>query len=105
METDREVRDHSPRNPASIYRVYVAGTIPSGWETRLGSLQIVREGGHGSSDQTLLMGAVRDQAELLGILNTLHELRLPLLLVEAVDTDLCPCQAKNAKKRMERKEK
>jgi hypothetical protein len=105
METDTEVRDHSPRNHASIYRVCVAGTFPGGWEGRLGGFQIVREGGNGLSDQTLLMGAVRDQAELLGTLNTLHELRLPLLLVEAVDTDLCPCQAKNTKTRTERKDK
>jgi hypothetical protein len=65
----------------------------------LGGLQVVREEADESSDQTLLMGAVRDQAELLGILNTLHELRLPLLLVEAVDTDLCPCPIKNAENR------
>jgi hypothetical protein len=99
METDRQVEDHSPRNPASIYRVCVVGTISDGWEDRLGRLQVVREVGDGSSDQTLLMGAVRDQAELLGILNTLHELRLRLLLVEAVDTDLCPCRTKNTEKR------
>ena len=59
----------------------------------------MREGGIGSSDQTLLMGAVRDQAELIGIINTLYELRLPLLLVEAVDTELCPCKTKNPEKR------
>ena len=97
MKTNRNVDDHSPRRTASIYRVCIAGTLPDGWENRLGGLQIVREGGNGLSDQTLLMGAVRDQAELLGILNTLHELRLPLHLVEAVDTDLCPCQAKRTK--------
>ena len=91
-----EANDHGPRNHATIYRVCVAGTLPGGWEDRLGGLQVVREGGKGSSHQTLLMGAVRDQAELLGILNTLHELRLPLLLVEAVDTELCPCKTKNA---------
>jgi hypothetical protein len=105
METHTEVKGHSPRNHASIYRVCVAGTIPDSWANRLGGLQVVREGGDGSSDQTLLMGAVRDQAEVLGILNTLHELRLTLLLVEAVDTDLCPCQAKSAKNRMELEEK
>ena len=43
--------------------------------------------------------ATKDHAELLGILNTLHELRLPLLMVEAVDTELCPCKTKNPKKR------
>ena len=105
MKTNSKVEDHSPRHPASIYRVCVAGKLPGGWEDRFGGLQVVREGGNELSNQTLLMGAVRDQAELLGILNTLHELRLPLLIVEAVDTDLCPCHAKIARKKTKRKEK
>ena len=99
METHRKANDHGPRDHASIYRVCVAGTLPGSWADRLGGLQIVHAGGSGSSNQTLLMGVVRDQAELLGILNTLHELRLPLLLVEAVDVDLCSFQASNAEKR------
>ena len=99
METHRKANDHGPSNHASFYRVCVAGTLPGSWADRLGGLQVVRDGGDGSSGQTLLMGAVRDQAELLGILNTLHELRLPLLLVETVDTEPCPCKTKNAVKR------
>jgi hypothetical protein len=72
----------------------------------LGGLQVVREGGTGSSHQTLLKGAVRDQAELLGVLNTLHELRLPLLLVEAVDSGLCSCKSiKNAENAPNEREK
>ena len=90
VERDKQVKDHSSRNHASIYRVCVAGTLSSRWENRLGDLQVVREEGNGTSEQTLLMGTVRDQAELLGILNTLHELHLPILLIEAVDTELCP---------------
>ena len=86
METIGKVDDHSPRHPASIYRVSVAGRLPSGWEDRLGSLQIVHEEGNESSSQTTLMGAVRDQADLLGVLNTLHEVGLTLLLVEVIDT-------------------
>src|SRR5210317_2079161 len=98
MEMHREAKRHSQREHASIYRVCVAGTIPDSWAHRLGGLQAVRKRGDGSSDQTLLMGAVRDQAELLGVLNTLHELRLPLLLVEAADTDLSSCRTKHAEK-------
>ena len=96
METHRKSNDHGQQNHASIYRVRVTGSLPDSWVDRLGGLQVVQEGGGGSSNQTLLMGAVRDQAELLGVLNTLHELRLPLLLVEAVDTGLCPCKTENA---------
>ena len=90
MKTDRQIEGQSSGKHASRYRVCVAGTIPSSWANRLGCLEVVPQVGDRSSDRTLLMGDVRDQAELLGILNTLHELRLPLLLVEAVVTDLCP---------------
>lgn len=96
MESHTEA-NHSPRRHASIYRVRVAGRIPDGWASRLGGLQATREGASELSHQTLLIGAVRDQAELLGILNTLHELRLPLLLVEAVDTELCHAKSLTAK--------
>ena len=96
MNTDRQIKGQSSGEHASSYRVCVAGSIPSNWANRLGCLEVVQPVGDRSSDQTLLMGDVRDQAELLGILNTLHELRLPLLLVEAVDPELWPCKPKVA---------
>ena len=82
-----KVEDQDPRQPASIYRLRIAGAIPAGWEERLGCLRVVQEEGSESPTTTTLMGAVKDQAELLGVLNTLHELRLPLLLVEAIDLE------------------
>lgn len=81
------VDDHAPRQPASIYRLRIAGVIPDGWEERLGCLRAVREEGPEPQTVTTLMGAVTDQSDLLGILNTLHELHLTLLLVEAMDME------------------
>jgi len=80
-------QDSNSRHPASLYRLRVAGVVPNGWEDRLGCLRVVHEEGSGPQTTTTLMGAVTDQADLLGILNTLHELRLALLLVEAMDTE------------------
>ncbi len=73
-----------------MYRLRIAGVIPDGWEGRLGCLRVVHEEGPEPKTTTTLMGAVTDQAELLGVLNTLHELRLPLLLVEAIDLESIP---------------
>jgi hypothetical protein len=87
MNATMNVDDHAPRQPASIYRLRIAGVIPDGWEERLGCLRAVREEGPEPQTVTTLMGAVTDQSDLLGILNTLHELRLTLLLVEAIDPD------------------
>jgi hypothetical protein len=36
---------------------------------------------------TTLIGRVRDQAELSGVLNTLYELHLPILSVENLERD------------------
>lgn len=83
-------KKHDFRNPASFYRLRVTGTVPAGWEGRLGCLRIVQEEVAGLDKITTLMGAVSDQADLLGVLNTLQQLHLPLLLVEAVDIESIP---------------
>ena len=70
-----------------MYRLRVGGIIPEGWEDRLGCLRIVKEEGTASPATTTLMGAIEDQSDLVGVLNTLHTLHLPLLLVEAIDLE------------------
>ena len=75
-----------------MYRLRIAGAIPDGWENRLGGLRVVQEEGSEPPATTTLMGAVEDQAALLGVLNTLHELHLPLLLVEGIDLESIPAQ-------------
>ena len=84
------VNEHLPRQPAAIYRLRVAGVIPSGWQDRLGCLRVVQEERTESPTTTTLMGAIKDQADLIGVINTLHQLHLSLLLVEAVDLESIP---------------
>jgi len=58
------------------------------WSEELGGLRIRS---CSSKDQeepvTELVGQLRDQTELAGVLNTLYELHLPLLLVEMLNGD------------------
>lgn len=55
------------------------------WSERLGGFVITsNEDTEYGSAVTTLEGSVIDQAALLGILNTLYELRLPLISVECV---------------------
>ena len=65
------------------YRIRVLGSLEESWSERLGSFRITKEN---LKDQkrsvTDLVGSVRDQAELAGILETLYDLHLPILLVE-----------------------
>jgi hypothetical protein len=67
---------------SAIYRIRVQGELAADWSERLGGLRITT---HHRKDQTLvttLVGVVRDQAELIGIVNSLYDLRLPLLSVQ-----------------------
>ena len=70
------------------YRIRVLGLLDERLSDRLGGLRIK---GSNLKDQestvTELVGKVRDQAELAGVLNTLYELHLTLLSVEHLDGD------------------
>jgi hypothetical protein len=49
------------------------------------SISVTRE--RGTRPVTLLEGKLRDQSALAGVLNTLYELHLPILNVEALDPE------------------
>ena len=68
------------------YRIQVQGYLDGTWSDRLGGLTIVvnSEPINGAR-ATTLSGRLRDQTDLIGVLNTLHDLHLPLLSVEYVD--------------------
>ncbi len=59
-----------------MYEIHVTGRLDSHWSDRFNSLAIATQG-----DETHMVGRIIDQAELLGILNTLHNLGYPLLYV------------------------
>ena len=64
------------------YRIEVEGEVPESWSDRLGGMRITRRQRADQSTVTTLIGRVKDQAELSGVLNTLYELHLPILSVE-----------------------
>jgi len=69
----------------ATYRIEIQGNLGKNWADRLGDMRI---SSHKRADQsivTTLTGRLRDQSELLGILNSLYELHLPLLLVEFLE--------------------
>jgi hypothetical protein len=61
----------------AVYRIKVQGVVPKSWTDRLGGLGIVSV----TSAATTLEGWLPDQAALNGVLDTLYQLRLPLLEV------------------------
>ena len=59
------------------YRIKTKGLLDRKWSDWFDGFEITS-----CSEETVLTGYVVDQAELHGILDKLHDLRLPILLVE-----------------------
>jgi hypothetical protein len=70
------------------YRIVVQGQLRPNWSERLGEMVVVPQPPQKDKKVTVLQGRVSDQAELSGILNTLHELHLPLLSVQYLGDEL-----------------
>jgi len=69
----------------ATYRILVQGFLHEGYADQLGGLTIIPADPADEAPVTTLMGRLIDQADLLGVLNTLYGmLRLPILLVECV---------------------
>jgi len=68
------------------YRIRVLGSLEESLYRRLGNFRITTDRlKDQESSVTDLLGSVRDQAELSGILETLYDLHLTILLVEYQD--------------------
>ena len=66
----------------ATYRIEVEGHIDESCSDRLGGMRITTRRRKDQTTVTTLVGRVRDQAELTGLLNSLYELHLPILTVE-----------------------
>ena len=64
------------------YRIRVQGFLDETWSERLAGMTITKISQGSQARVTMLVGLLKDQAELSGVLNTLYELHLPLLSVE-----------------------
>jgi len=83
MVTKIEIKDIE-FGGAATYRIVVKGVLEDHWSARLAGMTIsVAESASGSS-HTTLVGPLRDQAQLNGVLETLYDLHLPILRVEEV---------------------
>jgi hypothetical protein len=69
----------------AYYRIQVKGLIPEDWSTRLEGMAIRQQKSDAGDRVTTLEGSLADQAALLGVLNSVYELHLPILSVEYVN--------------------
>lgn len=78
---------HSPIDFAgpATYRIVVQGVLSDHWRDRVAGLTITTTRPPDQAPRTTLVGRIRDQAELNGVLDTLYGLHLPIIVVETVD--------------------
>jgi hypothetical protein len=67
-----------------VYRIVVQGLLEERFSDRLAGMGIRANGGPGGGDVTTLVGYLQDQAQLIGVMNALYELHLPILSVENI---------------------
>ena len=70
--------------PAS-YRIRVQGHLDDSWSDRLGGMVITRAFTANKQPMTILIGHLRDQGALSGVMNALYDLHLPVISVELLD--------------------
>jgi hypothetical protein len=67
----------------AMYRIVVQGVLSEVSRRRVAGMTIEStQGGEKEAPRTILIGHVRDQAELRGVLDTLYGLHLPVITVE-----------------------
>ena len=71
----------------ATYRIEIEGNLDESWSDRLAGMRITRRKRADQTTVTTLVGRVRDQAELTGVLHSLYELHLPILSVHNLDED------------------
>lgn len=69
----------------SRYLIRVYGEMSTDWSSRLSNMVISKEQTTDQEPVMILIGEVRDQTALMGVLNTLYDLGCPLFNVERLD--------------------
>ena len=76
-----KLRNTIPFDRPATYQISVQGLIDPNWSDRLAGMTIGLITAEACPPVTTLKGELRDQAALVGVLNTLYELHLPVLSV------------------------
>lgn len=85
-------RTYNFDSPAA-YRLRVEGHIGDEMSDQLNGMVITRAFTSDKKPVTILVGQLRDQAALAGVLNELYEMHLTLITVESLSPDInfCHC--------------
>jgi hypothetical protein len=76
--------EHLTFGGPATYRIRIKGRLDEHWSDRLGGMTITTSKVGDQKPVTTLAGPLLDQAALLGVLNALYDLHLPLFSVECL---------------------
>jgi hypothetical protein len=82
---DNESQENQRKSHPSTYQITIKGVLTEKYTDWFNGMLVDFERKHETNPVTILTCRVRDQAELNGILNWLHNLNLTLLEVRSVD--------------------
>ena len=86
--TDNSNEEHIKLWTPATYRIEVEGYLAKSWSDCLAGMRITTRKRADQTTVSTLVGRLRDQAELSGILNSLYDLyHLSILKVEVVNGD------------------
>lgn len=80
-ESARNYLDPIKIDSPAIYQIEVQGKLDISWSDNLAGMNITSYK-QGDKDITTLIGRLSDQAALAGLLQSLYDMRLPILSVE-----------------------
>jgi hypothetical protein len=72
---------------SAIYHIRVQGCLEEVWSDRLANMTITMDLRDPQAPASLLQGRIRDQAELVGVVNGLYQMRVPILSIEMVNEE------------------
>ena len=87
MPTKKHWEKHFSLEAPGQYRICVQGRLDADLSDRLAGMHIQTTSEADAGTVSALEGGVRDQAELVGVLNSLYELHLPILSVEILEKE------------------
>jgi len=77
--------DYLKFNFPANYCLCVKGFLDDSWSDRLSGFRISNQVSDGMSPVAELTGRIRDQSELIGLLNGLYEMHMPIISVELLN--------------------
>jgi len=80
--------ERKEKHTCTIYQITVQGELKSDWRDWFNGMLIATESNHHKKTSTTFTCKVRDQAELIGIINWLHNMNMVIEMVSLIPSRL-----------------